>query len=128
MAYVIKKKRNWSAPSPDRIVNFWWKRVESLHKGIAASFQAAVLGDEEFPKWFTGGKTRLLPKPGEFSSQNQRPITCLNNQYKWFTSRLLPLMDKHLEGVRSAERRTKGSKAEVQWDNRQPIGRQNGLS
>ena len=59
---VIEKKRNWSAPGPDRIVNFWWKRVESLHKGIAASLQAAVLGDEEFPKWFTGGKTRLLPR------------------------------------------------------------------
>jgi len=38
-AYVIKKKRNWSAPGPDRIVNFWWKRAESLHKGIPASFQ-----------------------------------------------------------------------------------------
>ena len=109
-AYVIKKKRNWSAPGPDRIVNFWWKRVESLHKGIAASFQAAVLGDEEFPKWFTGGSTRLLPKPGEFSSQNQRPITCLNNQYKWFTSCLLPLMDKHLEEYDLLKREQRGAK------------------
>ena len=96
-ACVIKRKRNWSAPGPDRIVNFWWKRAESLHKGIAARFQVAAVGDEEYPEWFTGGKSRLLPKPGEFSSQNQRPITCLNNQYKWFTSCLLPPMDKHLE-------------------------------
>ena len=58
-AYVIKRKRNWSAPGPDRIVNFWWKRAESLHKGIAASFQAAVVGDEEYPKWFTGGKEHV---------------------------------------------------------------------
>ena len=49
-AYVIKRKRNWSAPGPDQIANFWWKRAESLHKGkgIAASFQAAVVGDDEF--------------------------------------------------------------------------------
>ena len=24
---VIRKKRNWSASGPDRITNFWWKRV-----------------------------------------------------------------------------------------------------
>ena len=28
---VIMKKRNWSAPGPDRIVNFWWKRANCLH-------------------------------------------------------------------------------------------------
>ena len=56
------------APGPDRILNFWWKRAESLHKGIAASFQAAVVGDQEFPEWFTGGKRSLPPRPGEFSS------------------------------------------------------------
>ena len=55
-AYVIKRKRNWSAPGPDRIVNFWWKRAESLHKGIAASFQAAVVGDEEYPDGLKEGK------------------------------------------------------------------------
>ena len=64
-AYVIKRKRNWSAPGPDRIVNFCWKKAESLHKGIAASFQAAVVGDEEYPEWFKGGKTSLLPRPSK---------------------------------------------------------------
>ena len=23
---VLSKKRNWSAPGPDKITNFWWKR------------------------------------------------------------------------------------------------------
>ena len=27
---VITKKRHWSAPGPDRIVSFWWKKVGSL--------------------------------------------------------------------------------------------------
>jgi len=39
---------------------------------------------QDIPWWFTGGKTLLIPKPGQFSSENQRPITCLNTIYKWF--------------------------------------------
>ena len=31
--------------------------------------------------WFVEGKTSLLQKPGEFSSENDRPITCLNMIY-----------------------------------------------
>ena len=41
--------------------------MESLHKGIAASFQATMVGNEEYLEWFTGGKTCLLPKLGVFS-------------------------------------------------------------
>ena len=39
---------------------------------------------QDIPWWFTGGKTLLIPKPGQFSSVNQRSITCLNTIYKWF--------------------------------------------
>ena len=39
---------------------------------------------QDIPWWFTGGKTLLIPKPGQFSSENQRSITCLNTIYKWF--------------------------------------------
>ena len=93
---VISKKRNWSAPGPDKIVNYWWKKAESLHKGVATSFQEIGQGLCEFPLWFTEGKSSLIPKLGEFSSQNHRPITCLNNLYKWYTSCLLKPTDNHL--------------------------------
>ena len=96
-AEAIKKKRNWSAPGPDRIANYWWKRAVTLHEGTAASFKTIFTGEVGYPSWFTGGKTNLIPKPGELFSQNQRPITCLNTQYKWFTTCLLPPMDEHLE-------------------------------
>ena len=36
---VILKKRNWSAPGPDRIVNYWWKRVNVVHDGIGEHFR-----------------------------------------------------------------------------------------
>ena len=59
---IIKRKKNWSAPGPDRIANFWWKKATILHKEIAACFQAtAQLEDLQFPLWFSEGKTTLIP-------------------------------------------------------------------
>ena len=89
-----KKKRN----APGRIVNFRWKKATILHKEIATCFQAtAQLEDLQFPLWFSEGKTTLIPKPGEFRSDNQRPITCLNNLHKWYTSCLLAQANQHIE-------------------------------
>ena len=53
--------------------------------------------EEEYPAWFCEGKTTLIPKPGEFTSDNQGPITCLNTLYKCFTSCLLVTTNQHLE-------------------------------
>ena len=109
-AEAIKKKRNWSAPGPDRIANYWWKRAVTLHEGTAASFNTILTGEVGYPSWFTGGKTNLIPKPGELSSQNQRPITCLNTQYKWFTTCLLSPMDEHLETHNLLEEEQRGAR------------------
>ena len=80
---IINRKKNWSAPGPDRIANFWWKKATILQKEIATNFKAtAQLDDLQFPLGFSEGKTTLIPKPGEFRSDTQRPITCLNNLYK----------------------------------------------
>ena len=35
---ILSKKRNWSAPGPDKHVNYWWKRVQVLHVGVAKAF------------------------------------------------------------------------------------------
>ena len=108
---MINGKRNWSAPGPDRIVNFWWKKATSLHKEIDTCFQAtAQLEDLQFPLWFSEGKTTLIPKPGEFRSDNQRPITCLNNLYKWYTSCLLAQANQHIETYGSIQREQRGAR------------------
>ena len=67
---VISRKRNWSAPGPDRLVNFWWRRASAVDEGITKSFQTIVNGDQEMRLWFTEGKTTLIPKPGKFSNEN----------------------------------------------------------
>ena len=70
-AKVLNKKKNWSAPGPDRLANFWWKCAHSLHEGVVIAFRSISRRDEEYPDWFAEGKTSLIPKPGEFSSDNQ---------------------------------------------------------
>ena len=35
---VLAWKKNWSAPGPNRIANFWWKRAQALREGVISSF------------------------------------------------------------------------------------------
>ena len=94
---VLARKKNWSAPGPDLIANFWWKRAQALHEGVISSFRVISEYEEEYPAWFCEGKTTLISKSGEFTSDNQRPITCLSTPYKWFTQCLLVTTNQHLE-------------------------------
>ena len=123
---AIRRKKNWSAPGPDRIANFWWKKVDAIHKDIIEAFQITTRSTDDFPLWLSEGKTTLIPKPGEFTSDNQRPITCLNTLYKWFTpvfwftclntlykwftSSLLVPIDNHLDKFNLMEREQRGAK------------------
>ena len=108
---VLGRKKNWSAPGPDRLANFWWKHAYALHEGVVSSFQAISEYEEDFPAWFSEGKTSLIPKTGKFTSDNQRPITCLNTMYKWFTSCLLVPTDKHLDEYDLMEGAQRGARA-----------------
>ena len=87
------------------------EKATILHKEIATCFQAtAQLEDPQFPLWFSEGKTSLIPKPGEFRSDNQRPITCLNNLYKWYTSCLLAQANQHIESYGLIQREQRGAR------------------
>ena len=96
-AKVLTKKKNWSAPGPDRLANFWWMHAESLHVGVAIAFQEISSTDGEYPLKCSEGKKSLIPKRGEFTSDNQQPITCLNTMHKWYTLCLLVPTDKQLD-------------------------------
>ena len=64
---VVLKKRNFSAPNPERLVNFWWKWAR-YHEGIMEAFKATSKFNEAYPLWFAKGETRLIAKTGDFSS------------------------------------------------------------
>ena len=86
---AIRKKRNWSSAGPDRIVNFWWKQLKVPSKIERCLFYSILNKTQKVPRLYCRGRTPLLEKEGEWSHQNQRPITCLNTHYKWLTSMLL---------------------------------------
>ena len=109
-AKVVRKKRNWSAPGPDRIANYWWKCAHILHGKVIECFKA-ISTKEEYPLWFSEGKTTLILKPGEFSSQNQRPITCLNTLHKWYTACLMAPINDHLTEYNLMESQQRGAKS-----------------
>ena len=79
--------------------------------GVATAFQAISRIDEEYTLWFSEGKTSLIPKPGEFSSDNHRLITCLNTMYKWYTLCLLVPTDKHVDDCDLMEGVQRGARA-----------------
>ena len=78
---------------------------------MVESFKEVSKSDEDCPECFSEGKTSLIPKEGEFLSENQGPITCLNNMYKWFTSCLLAPMDQHLDYYGLMEGQQRGAKS-----------------
>ena len=81
-----------------------------LYKGGVESFKKVSKSDEKYPEWFSEGKTSFIPKEGEFLSENQIPITCLNTKYKWFASCLLAPMDQHLDHHGLIEGQQRGAK------------------
>ena len=60
---VLKRKKNWRAPGPDRVTNYWWKQAIALHDGVTGTFKSIMLNNYDFPLWFTGGRTTLNPSP-----------------------------------------------------------------
>ena len=53
---IVGKKKDWSAPGPDKLVNYWWKKAEVLHNGVTTSFIAISMAQTDFPIWFAGAK------------------------------------------------------------------------
>ena len=46
---VLKRKKNWSAPGPDRVTNYWWKQAIALHDGVTRAFKSIMLNNYDFP-------------------------------------------------------------------------------
>ena len=62
----IKRKKNWSSPGPDRIVNFWWKKLRVTNY-VYPIYLIIIQENVSLQKWFCRGRTGLIPKDGEWS-------------------------------------------------------------
>ena len=62
-------KKNWTTPDrdPDRLTNVLVEKV--FYEDVAMAFQTIANTNIVYPAWFSEGKTKLLPKPGEFTMQ-----------------------------------------------------------
>lgn len=107
----IRRKKNWSGTGPDKTANFWWKKLTSTHKVVREMFEALINTEVGVDSWFPEGRTILIPKDGPWSVENQRPITCTNNMYKWFSSILLNKLMSHLEKYRLVQVDQRGARA-----------------
>lgn len=93
----IHKKKNWSAPGPDMICNYWWKYIDSTWPKLLEAFQQMLNNTVPIPEWFCAGVTYRIPKQGPPCEANIRPITCLNTVYKMFTSIVLSYLSEYLD-------------------------------
>ena len=66
---VAKKRKNWSAPGIDGITNYWWKTLTATRKPLARAMQKWVDDNTTIPQWIAVGRTVLLPKAKDLSSE-----------------------------------------------------------
>ncbi|XP_039755836.1 uncharacterized protein LOC120630638 [Pararge aegeria] len=95
---ITARLHNWKSPGIDKIHNFWYKKLTSLHKIIAKVFTDIVLGRQNIPEFIATGITYMLPKTKYTTQPSQyRPITCLPTIYKILTSAITTKINLHVE-------------------------------
>ena len=95
---VAKKRKNWSAPGIDGITNYWWKTLTATGKPPARAMQKWVDDNTTILQWIAVGRTVLLPKTKDLSSEEEYPtMYCLNTSCKLFTGILAKFMKEHVE-------------------------------
>lgn len=87
IAICLKSLRNWRAPGPDGIQNFWLKTFGGNGEAIARCFNKIIENPSALPTFLASGNTFLFYKKGDRSKpENYRPITCLSSVYKLLTA------------------------------------------
>lgn len=95
---VIRGRKNWTAPGVDGIENYWWKIFRVCWQPLSVTMNRWVEDQTTIPSWLALGRTVLIPKAADLSSEKDyRPITCLNTSYKMFTSILGNYMRNHAQ-------------------------------
>ena len=82
---IIKKLSNWKAAGPDRLYNFWIKRLNVLWVYIAEYTKQCIYNPENMHSDLFKGLTYLIPKCKNPGPKDFRPITCMSNIYKIVT-------------------------------------------
>ena len=106
--------RNWAAPGPDGVQNFWYKKLIVVHPTMAVCFNKTLREPRMLPDFTTRGATILLPKDNNTSDPSKyRPITCLSSLYKILSTIIITYVSAHCEqnGILTEEQ--KGCKKNI---------------
>ena len=55
---------NWESPGLDKLHNFWWNKLKTLHPKVAVAFDKLIVQPETCSDWLTTGQTTLIAKKG----------------------------------------------------------------
>ena len=96
MKKEVAKRKNWTAPGIDGILNFWWKKFEPAQKALMKAFTDLYVDTAMTPEWWPSRRTALLPEIKNLSDEkNYRPITFLNLSYKILTGLVAKYIREH---------------------------------
>ena len=57
-----EKIPNWKSPGPDRVQDYWLKKLTALHERMAKQMDNIISNREAIPKWMALGKTVFCRK------------------------------------------------------------------
>jgi len=98
VSWLIAKTRNWKAPGPDGISNFWIKWFTATHSYLAHYFNQFMEDAINISEFSVQGITYLLLKSQDWEDPSKyRPKTCLCTIYKIYTACIAEDIYKHLE-------------------------------
>ncbi|XP_031338165.1 uncharacterized protein LOC116167068 [Photinus pyralis] len=107
----MSKIHNWKSPGPDKIHNFWLKKLTSMHPKLLEIFNNILDNPQNLPDKICEGVTYLKPKnPNTKNPAHYRPITCLNTIYKLLTGCITQIVTKHCENQQIIAEEQKGSR------------------
>ena len=88
---------NWKSPGLDKLHNFWWNKLTTLHPKVALAFDRLIVQPENCPDWLTTGQMTLIEKKEPTrNSSNYRPSICLPVKYKILSSIVTSRMSHHI--------------------------------
>ena len=101
---------NRKSPGLDKLHNFWWNKLTTLHPKAAVAFDKLIIQPEDCPDWLTTGQTTLVAKKEPVGNpSNYTPMTCLPVMCKILSSIVTSRMSRHINANKILPNEQKGN-------------------
>ena len=108
--YATSEFSNWKSPGLDKLHNFWWNKLTTLHPKVAIAFSKLIVQPENCADWLTTGQTTVIAKKEPMRNPSiYRPITCLPVMYKILSTIVNSRMSHHIDANKIIPNEQKGN-------------------